>query len=254
MLDWHLQPQSDQPLHAQLEQRILEEIKAGRLNPGDKLPAERALSLSSNVSRATVRQAISNLVHQNVLERIHGSGTYVKQHRLETPLDSAYSFADQVSKSGLNLESQLLTASVQPAAPRTAHLLNLSPGDDVVYLERLRRINNKPFIFSAEIVPYMYGAFLLHKPVIMSLYRAFLERFSLPIVTAVDTLEATSAEASIADYLEVARGHPIMYVTRVTYTRDRMPLHLGHNYIRGDMCRFRSDLSSRPNIIEVMVG
>jgi DNA-binding GntR family transcriptional regulator len=39
-------------------------------------------------------------------------------------------------------------------------------------------------------------------------------------------------------------GAPLMYVERTGYTIGDQLLHLGENYIRGDMCRFSIDLQS----------
>lgn len=49
----------------------------GRLQPGDRLPSERALSEALGVSRPTVREAIRSLQAMNIVESRHGSGTFV---------------------------------------------------------------------------------------------------------------------------------------------------------------------------------
>jgi len=56
---------------------ILEMIRDERLSPGERLPSERALAESLEVSRATVREAIRSLAAMNILEVRHGSGTFV---------------------------------------------------------------------------------------------------------------------------------------------------------------------------------
>lgn len=48
-----------------------------RFQPGDKLPNENELSSEMGVSRTTLREAVNNLVAQNVLERKRGRGTFV---------------------------------------------------------------------------------------------------------------------------------------------------------------------------------
>jgi len=56
---------------------ILEMIRDDRLSPGERLPSERALSDSLEVSRATVREAIRSLTAMSILEVRHGAGTFV---------------------------------------------------------------------------------------------------------------------------------------------------------------------------------
>lgn len=48
-----------------------------RFQPGDKIPNENELSEELGVSRTTLREAVNNLVAQNVLEKRRGKGTFV---------------------------------------------------------------------------------------------------------------------------------------------------------------------------------
>ena len=57
--------------------QIADLITGGRLKKGDQLPAERQLSESLKVSRATVREAIRSLESMRLIESRHGNGTYV---------------------------------------------------------------------------------------------------------------------------------------------------------------------------------
>lgn len=52
-----------------------------RFKAGDKLPNENELSEELNVSRTTLREAVNNLVAQNVLEKKRGCGTYVVDNK-----------------------------------------------------------------------------------------------------------------------------------------------------------------------------
>jgi GntR family transcriptional regulator, transcriptional repressor for pyruvate dehydrogenase complex len=52
-------------------------IDDGQLTPGDRLPPERELAAMLSVSRASVRQAISALEAQGIVEIRHGEGTFI---------------------------------------------------------------------------------------------------------------------------------------------------------------------------------
>lgn len=67
------------PLYYQLKQLITQEISSGVLKPGDKLPAEDDLCEMYAVSRTPVRQALTELVHEGLLIRVHGRGTFVAE-------------------------------------------------------------------------------------------------------------------------------------------------------------------------------
>jgi GntR family transcriptional repressor for pyruvate dehydrogenase complex len=56
---------------------VRELIAKGELRPGDRLPAERDLSLKLGVSRPTVRAGLRGLSAMGVVKSRHGSGTYI---------------------------------------------------------------------------------------------------------------------------------------------------------------------------------
>lgn len=64
-------------LSAQVADSIKALIKDNTLQPGDQLPNELVLTDQLNVSRSTVREAIKQLVTQNILEVRRGKGTFV---------------------------------------------------------------------------------------------------------------------------------------------------------------------------------
>lgn len=74
-----LAPLERQPLNIQVAARLRAEILTGHRLPGEKLPNELDLSGRYAVSRATIREAIGMLVFAGLVERRHGSGTYVTQ-------------------------------------------------------------------------------------------------------------------------------------------------------------------------------
>jgi GntR family transcriptional repressor for pyruvate dehydrogenase complex len=64
--------------YEQVVQQIRERIRAGALVPGQRLPTERELSDSFNVSRGVVREALKVLTSMGLVESRQGSGTYIR--------------------------------------------------------------------------------------------------------------------------------------------------------------------------------
>jgi DNA-binding LacI/PurR family transcriptional regulator/DNA-binding transcriptional regulator YhcF (GntR family) len=80
------------PLYKQLYQYLINEIKSGRLQEGDRVPSELELAEQFGVSRITSKKAFDILVHAKIVERSRGRGTFVAQSlpdlmELETALD-----------------------------------------------------------------------------------------------------------------------------------------------------------------------
>jgi GntR family transcriptional regulator len=242
--DWQLDPQSDEPLHMQLEKQIKQQIARGLWLPGDKIPSEREFMELANISRATIRQALMSLVHQRLLKKVHGSGTYIASTMYEQPMRGAYSFSEQFRQQGQSLTDTVLQQTVEIATPEQAERLAIMPGTEVVVIERLRLLVGQPLMVSMALVPLSLCPDLASQVLTGSLYRLLMERYKLPTIRAIDKLEAVGADKRLASLLRIRQGTPLMYVERLAYTTDNRPLHLGQNYIRGDMCRFSVDLES----------
>lgn len=70
-------PDSGRNLTSSVTDRLTEEIVAGKLTPGTRLPTERALMESYGVSRTVVREAIAALRADGLVETRQGSGAFV---------------------------------------------------------------------------------------------------------------------------------------------------------------------------------
>ncbi|MDQ0873895.1 DNA-binding GntR family transcriptional regulator [Paenibacillus sp. V4I3] len=66
-------------LYEKIYSHLLDEIKAGRLKPGDRIPSENELSTQFSVSRITSKKALEMLAQHDWIERLQGKGSYVAQ-------------------------------------------------------------------------------------------------------------------------------------------------------------------------------
>jgi len=63
--------------YEQIAERLADDIRSGVLTPAERLPSERDLARTLEVSRACVREALASLQLQGVVETRHGAGTFV---------------------------------------------------------------------------------------------------------------------------------------------------------------------------------
>ena len=82
---WYMTSGLNKPIYVRIQEYIAELILSGKLAPDSKIPSERDFSEDLGVSRMTVRKAITELVSEGLLERRHGSGTYVARPGSPTP-------------------------------------------------------------------------------------------------------------------------------------------------------------------------
>ena len=66
------------PLYLQAADWVAEQIAAGELAPGTRLPAERDLAAQWGVAYQTVRRAMRELRGRGLVASVVGKGTYVR--------------------------------------------------------------------------------------------------------------------------------------------------------------------------------
>ncbi len=76
------------PKYYELSNVLMEKIRAGYYPVGSKLPTEAELSAHYNVSRQTIRLALSVLVQKKIIEKRQGSGNKVVSAGLENEVRS----------------------------------------------------------------------------------------------------------------------------------------------------------------------
>jgi GntR family transcriptional repressor for pyruvate dehydrogenase complex len=85
---------SSERLSVQVARRLENEIREGRLSPGEKLPTEAKLVELFKVSRTVVREALSRLKSIGLVESRQGSGVYVHHQAAFEPLNFDPRLAD----------------------------------------------------------------------------------------------------------------------------------------------------------------
>ncbi len=66
------------PLYIQLADLIRKQIEQGIIKPGDKLPSESEMIKSYQLGRLTVRESLSILANEGLIDKKHGKGTFCK--------------------------------------------------------------------------------------------------------------------------------------------------------------------------------
>lgn len=67
------------PIYVQISELLIRDIAAGRLSDGERLPPERDMAEGLGISVGTLRKALAELTKRDLLERVQGSGNYIRQ-------------------------------------------------------------------------------------------------------------------------------------------------------------------------------
>ena len=131
------------PLYFQLKTLILEEIKSGNYQVGSIIPTEKEFSEIFQISRTTVRQAITELVQEGWLYRVKSKGTFVSQPKInQNFIQKLESFNDQILRGGMTPSTEVLDFRTLKATKTVAMNLDIKENDPVIYLYRKRLAMN----------------------------------------------------------------------------------------------------------------
>src|SRR5690606_33889574 len=70
----------DTPVYKQISEALRLKIITGEFQPGERLPSLRELAKQLNVSLLTVQQAVTELVHQDLVVSQHGKGNFISNN------------------------------------------------------------------------------------------------------------------------------------------------------------------------------
>jgi GntR family transcriptional regulator len=233
-------------LHRRVSRVIAEDIAAGVLTPGDRLPSERELSEKLHVSRATVRRALADLVDEGLIESRAGRGSFVSSGPIGEAPNALMSLSELGASRGLTTESRVLSSDIRPATPDEAEALELAPGAPVFVLERLRLLDGIPMSLDTNRVPLAVAPDLPEIDFTSASLYETLDAAGVGPVRAIYSVQAVEADVRRARLLEVAPGAPLLETETVAYDRTGQRVELGEMIYRGDRYRFRASLTRRP--------
>ncbi|XXM71369.1 GntR family transcriptional regulator [Lysinibacillus sphaericus] len=141
------------PLYKQVANQIKRQIESDNLDKDDAIPSEQKLSESFNVSRVTIRQAIKLLVDEGILYKVRGSGTYVKQPKIEHDIYRLQGFTEEMESLNHVPSNQVLEFSMQLPEEAIREILNLKDDEKVFFIRRLRSGDGEPMILEETYMP-----------------------------------------------------------------------------------------------------
>lgn len=237
------------PLYFQLKELILAEIKDGNYKIGSMIPTENELSNMFQISRTTIRQAITELVQEGWLYRVKSKGTFVAKPKIDQSFIQALgSFNDQISQIGRTPSTELLDFEVVEAPDHVASELNLEPKAKVIYIHRKRFADDEPIVMVKTYLPYEKCSFVLdHDFSKESLYPVMASNDDTQIYKIRRLIEAVDAQDYDIKHLNIKRGQAIQQFISVGYNMYGVPLEYSLARYRGDRNRFEVTISANQN-------
>lgn len=237
------------PLYHQLKQHVLKEIEAGTWPIGFVIPSELDLAQRFDVSRATVRQALLELVQAGHLRRVQGKGTIVTkpaEPKVE-PIGALTSFSENMRAAGIEPSRKTLTAEWRRPP---LEVVDLMPGtaDRAYYVERLLIADGIPLGIQRAWYPEAFvvpaeSLFTREELDRRSIYDILQTHCGAVLDSAEETLDVLMPTEADADLLSLNPDSPIMLVHRNTFDTERRLIESVRLYYRSDRYRYRVALS-----------
>jgi len=231
------------PLYARIQEYIAELILSGKLAPEAKIQSEREFSEDLGVSRMTVRKALTELVGEGLLERRHGSGTYVAKPRVTYESHELVNNLQAMQSRNIATASQMLEFSEVAASRRLAEQLQVEIGYPLYRLVILRFANRVPVLLERVFIPCSLSPNLeewdLEKNAIIDL---LVSVYALKTSRISQTFEAVAAEETIAQQLRIEEGYPLLMLTRILYDAEQgKPVLYSQEFFRSDFARIHTE-------------
>ena len=232
------------PYYIQLMDILREKIQQKDWAPGAQIPGEKDLCEHYQVSRTVVRQALRELEFEGVIHRQKGKGTFISPPKISEGLvQKLTGFYQDMIERGLKPGTRVLHQNVIPATEKIARFLNISPGEPVTDIQRLRFIDDEPIQLVTTYIPYNICPNLATVDLTdRSLYEYLEKECGIFIARGWRYIEASLANESEAELLGIDRGAPLLMLDSISFSENGMPIEYYHALHRGDRSRFEVEL------------
>jgi DNA-binding GntR family transcriptional regulator len=231
-------------LYRQIPAPIYQQVKSWMKHQVDndiwpehyKLTNEIDLADDLGVSRGTVRKAVSELIEEGYLVRIHGRGTFVASKSLEQPLaERLIGISEDLIEKGIPFETKVLEQSIITPHEPISSMLSLPPGGRAFFLKRLRLTANTPFVLLHNYLPYRrclgIEKFDFTK---YRLFQVLEEEYHIELDWGRRTFQAQSANPVTAKLLGIDECAPVMNMKQIVYTADNLPVEFSDIWLIGE--------------------
>ncbi len=240
-----LDKHSNVPLYKQLKEALLTYIEKN-LQEGDALPIEPEIEKLFGVSRITVRKTIEELVSEGIVTKTQGRGTFVQSKNIVQKAGTITSWTEEMRLKGKQTETKNLMVNEIEPSKKIAAELQLSKGEKVICLKRLRCADGEPIsilinYFRSKLTPGFLEKGLTKE----SLYEILEEDYGIQLERAHERVKARLSTDLEALELGISPDSAILHITRVSYLPDGTPFEMVEMANRSDRYEYDIDLVGR---------
>lgn len=215
--------ESQQKLYVQIYGIIKGKIERGEWTGNTQIPTEDELCKAYDVSKATVRLAISELARDGYLKRQQGKGTFVSYSMPHSGMTMKTRLTEDMFGDGVKVRKEVLLRSVEKPTDDVRTYLRVS--NDVHYILSKRVAGDEPAYLEESFIPLLTLPNLEDEDFCSnSLYDLIQTRSLRRIHKVVQTIEVTEIKDEIAAILKLREGSSVLLLHRLLIGSDRSPI------------------------------
>ncbi|MCA9740189.1 MAG: GntR family transcriptional regulator [Deferribacteres bacterium] len=227
------------PMYYTIAEDIRRDIREGKYKDGDQVPSEFELARHYQVSRGTVRHAITILFQDGLLRRKQGAGTFVTNRKIEQNFLKLMGFTEVMHAHNLQANAKLLRVDVLQPPQHICDLLQISSSEKAVYIERARYGGDEPLIVERSFfVHRLFEPLLEFDLEESSIYELLATKTNVRLGQARQSIEARLCGPEDAKILNVPLGSPMLLMKRQIYDDVGQAFEYSEDTYRGDRLKF----------------
>ena len=228
------------PIYIEVAKKLEADIKEGIYKSKERLPSERDLAVMFNISRMTVRQAITLLEEKKIVYRERGSGTFVQA--LSFQQNNVKSFTETIEDMGYVVSTRLLELSRVFNVEKFAKNLDLPLNTSYFKMKRLRLGNAIPMALEVLYIPVEYCPDLDKHNLEASFYKLLEDVYGHKISKVSYKMEAVIANQVHSKVLELKKPTALLKVSGVSYDLKDKKLLYEESFYRSDLYNYHVDI------------
>ena len=234
-----------QKLYLQLYGILRKKIENHEWTLGSQIPTEEELCNMFGVSRATVRNAVLELVRQGYLKRQQGKGTFIFKDVISEGLTMLTSFRELMLEEGLNISTNILARTVMMPVDDLDIKLDIPKDKHIIYIKRLRTVDNEPILLQETYIPYHICPFLLEEDIDHnSLFDLIEKKYGIKITKVKNDIEISYLNADEARLIGLAVGSAAILLSQYFYSGETLVMYT-RSIKRTDRFKFLMELERK---------
>ena len=219
------------PKYLQVSERLARQVTAGLLRAGERLPPEREMAEGRGIAVGTLRKALDQLAAQGMLERVQGSGNYIRK---PVQASNIYAFFRLELVAGGGLPTARVLTVERVAKP--ADLPAFGTSAEGHRIRRLRALDGVPVALEEIWLDGDVAARVTPADLSESLYLFSRERLGLAITRIEARVGIAPPPGFGAEAL--ALPDPACFVERLSWAVEDHPIEFARTWVHSDRARY----------------